>query len=126
MEANRALDIAKKAYPNEKDLKLRVAYMLGLQAGYEEARDEIELLPRINGWIARDSQELDGFLALYPYKPLKNIDSGYWGYGELSERRVFIPLPKPILQSIQWGDDEPTKVEVRIIVIKTEDGKYEK
>ncbi len=39
MNADEALELARKAYPNDEDL--RVAYMLGLNEGYELHKDKI-------------------------------------------------------------------------------------
>ncbi len=51
MNADKALELARKAYPNNEEL--RVAYMLGLNEGYELHRDEM-MKEAVEGEVVQD------------------------------------------------------------------------
>ena len=70
--------------------------------GYIKALTEIEDLPKIRGWVARDD---DGELGLFPAEPARDL--GRWGF-----------YPKFVLEptnfsGITWKS-EPIKVELLI------------
>lgn len=71
MNADEALKLARKAYPNNE--KLRVAYMLGLNEGYELHRDEM-MKEAVEGEITKDNRGNNVFRAGVFNKDFENGD----------------------------------------------------
>ena len=79
----------------------------GKRDGYIAALEEIENLPKIHGWIARDSKfdPLFGLgLCIHMYKPTREIDS--W-----SSRTIMMHLNWGMYPDLKW-EDEPIEVEL--------------
>lgn len=60
----------------------------------------------INGWAARD--ESNSLYAYFDDKPVKG--DSMWA----NESNKFYKLPREILKSIKWTDEEPTQIEMTI------------
>jgi len=70
--------------------------------GYIKALTEIESLPKIHGWVARDD---DGELGLFPAEPARDL--GMWGFYP-----KFV-LEPTVFPEVTWKS-EPIKVELLI------------
>lgn len=77
--------------------------------GFRKACEEYESLPKIRGWVARDSVE-DGFcgtgLILHDSKPTRTR-------GEWSSMTIAMHLPSKMFPEITW-ESEPVEVELLI------------
>ena len=62
MNADRVLKLARCAYPEDKDKELRVAYMLGLERGYEERENEKDETVTDCNEYSTVEEELDAFI----------------------------------------------------------------
>lgn len=62
-------------------------------------------------WVARDK---NGNLFLYAEKPPKTPNVGVWGRGRMGSNDYYF-IPKNLLPSIKWADEEPTKVKLVIV-----------
>ena len=75
MDADKALELATKAFPN--DVEFRTAYMLGLNDGYELHKEQMmkeavegELFKKAEYWVARNypfakGEEFDRLVTIY-------------------------------------------------------------
>ena len=74
--------------------------------GYKKALNDIESLPKIKVWVARDS---DGCLTLCKVKP-QRWEGDFW-IGEGGAE--YFPLDSQIFPELTW-EDEPIEVELLI------------
>ena len=77
--------------------------------GIKETLNEINELPKLHGWVARDSYEdaMNGVgLILHHTKPIRCN-------GEWSNMTIALHLPWNMFPEITW-EDEPVKVELLI------------
>lgn len=104
MNADKALELARLAYPNDENL--RVAYMLGLNEGYELHKSQMMKEAVLDGWVARDK---NGKLYFFEVEP-RRLEDRWWDRDYLC-----IEVNKDLFPGLSWKD-EPS--EVKLIIIK--------
>lgn len=108
-------EIKKEDYPRKDFIRVKVRRD-ELRQAYIKCAEEYESLPKIHGWVARDSVE-DAFigtgLILHHSKPTRTG-------GEWSSLTIAMHLPSKMFPEITW-ESEP--VEVELLIRKVESTK---
>ena len=74
--------------------------------GYEQCLRDVNCLPKINGWVARDK---NGELNLFEVKPRRDENFGYWWDRDYQSS----PIDENAFPELTW-ENEPKEVELLI------------
>ena len=104
------------AYGRDLNEENRKAYMEGYEAGKADgstrAIDQLNALPKVKAWVARD--KFQDKLVLFNEKPYRP-DDGQLGIWKLEGGGVIsLPMSRDFFPELKW-EDEPIEVEIHIV-----------
>lgn len=104
------------AYGRDLNEEKRKAYMEGYEAGKADgstrAIDQLNALPKVKAWVARD--KFQDRLVLFNDKPYRP-EEGQLGIWKMDNGGVIsLPMSRDFFPELKW-EDEPVEVEIHIV-----------